>query len=331
MKKKNNRVLKLNGGYIYQGDSYDLINSPTFLRKYERKIDLIITSPPFALNNQKSYGNHNGNNKSNASDEEGQEYIEWFSNYAKPLTKLLTDKGSIVIELGNSWNKGEPTMSLTTYEALKRFKEKGKLKLCQEFVWNNTAKLPGPAQWVTKKRWRAKDSFTKIWWFSKTAFPKADNRKVLKPYSKAMNKLLKRQMYNAGRRSSGHKISAESFLNRNKGSIPSNVFNNKDFYYEQLPSVIDLSNTYTTKYGKYCKIKGLKTHDARMPPHIVSFFIDFLTDEGDKVLDPFAGSNTTGYVASLKKRKWVSLELRKEYIKGSLGWFKKDKYFENKI
>ena len=68
-----------------------------------------------------------------------------------------------------------------------------------------------------------------------------------------------------------------------------------------------------------------------MPPHIVSFFIDFLTDEGDKVLDPFAGSNTTGYVASLKKRKWVSLELRKEYIKGSLGWFKKDKYFENKI
>ena len=64
-----------------------------------------------------------------------------------------------------------------------------------------------------------------------------------------------------------------------------------------------------------------------MPKHIVSFFIDFLTDEGDIVLDPFAGSNTTGYVSSLKKRKWVSIELDKEYIKGSMGWFKNEKYF----
>ena len=328
-KKKFKNPKKLNGGFIFNENSYDLINKKSFLKKYEGKINLVITSPPFALNNQKSYGNHEGNSRPNASNENGggaNSYIEWFSDYAKPLTKLLTKDGSIVVELGNSWTQGEPTMSLTTYEALKRFMEKGKLKLCQEFIWNNTAKLPGPAQWVTKKRLRAKDSFTKIWWFAKTAYPKADNRKVLLPYSKGMRKLLERQSYNAGRRSSGHRINAESFLSRNKGAIPSNVFSDK-FLYKDLPSVIEISNTETTKYAIYCRNKKIKTHDARMPKHIVSFFIDFLTDEGDIVLDPFAGSNTTGYVSSLKKRKWVSIELDKEYIKGSMGWFKNEKYF----
>lgn len=327
-KKKNSpNPKKLNGGFIYNENSFDLIRNKSFLKKYEGKINLILTSPPFALNSQKSYGNHEGNSRPNASDEKGgaKSYIEWFSNYAKPLAKLLTKDGSIVVELGNSWTQGEPTMSLTSYEALKAFMEKGELKLCQEFIWNNTAKLPGPAQWVTKKRLRAKDSFTKIWWFSKTAYPKADNRNVLLPYSKGMKRLLERKTYNAGKRSSGHRINAESFLSTNKGAIPPNVLN--ESMYKDLPSVIEISNTETTKYAEYCKIKKIKTHDARMPKHIVSFFIDFLTDEGDIILDPFAGSNTTGYVSSLKKRKWVSIELDREYIKGSLGWFKSKKFF----
>ena len=327
-KKKFLKPKKPNGGIIYNENSYDLIREKSFLKKYEGKINLILTSPPFALNSQKSYGNHEGNSRPNASNEKGgaESYIEWFSNYAKPLAKLLTKDGSIVVELGNSWTQGEPTMSLTSYEALKTFMEKGKLKLCQEFIWNNTAKLPGPAQWVTKKRLRAKDSFTKIWWFSKTAYPKADNRKVLVPYSKGMEKLLKKQKYNAGKRSSGHRINSESFLSRNNGAIPPNVLNEK-FLYKSLPSVIEVSNTQTTKYAIYCKNEKIKTHDARMPLHIVSFFVDFLTDEGDTVLDPFAGSNTTGYVSSLKKRKWISIELDREYIKGSLGWFKSKRYF----
>ena len=325
-------IAKKNGGIIYQGNSLQLINNPEFIRRYKGKINLILTSPPFALNNQKNYGNHAGNKKPNASFAvgEGEEYVKWFSSYAKPLAKLLSKKGSIVVEMGNSWTRGEPTMSLTTYEALKGFMEKGNLKLCQEFIWNNTAKLPGPAQWVTKNRWRAKDSFTKIWWFSKTAYPKANNRKILKPYSKEMIKLLNRQTYNFGKRSSGHRISAESFLNRNKGSIPSNVFKNEEFYLKDPSSVIEISNTSETKYLRYCKINNIQIHDARMPTHIAAFFIDFLTTPGDKVLDPFAGSNTTGYVASRKKRKWVAIELNRDYLRGSLGWFKGKKYFKNK-
>ena len=82
-KKKFKNPKKLNGGFIFNENSYDLINDKSFLKKYEGKINLVITSPPFALNNQKSYGNHEGNSRPNASNERGgaNSYIEWFSNY----------------------------------------------------------------------------------------------------------------------------------------------------------------------------------------------------------------------------------------------------------
>ena len=313
MKKNKLKLNKLNGGFIYNNDSYEVITNPGFIKKYKNKISLIFTSPPFALNTPKSYGN-----------KKTDEYVEWFSSFAKPLTNLLNKKGSIVIEMGNSWTEGEPTMSLTTYESLVGFMKSANLKLCQEFIWNNTAKLPGPAQWVTKKRLRAKDSFTKIWWLSKTAYPYADNTKVLKPYSRQMEKLLSKKKYNHGERSSGHKISSDSFLSVNNGSIASNVFNDSDIFLGTPSTVIEIANTGVTKYVQYCKKNNLKIHPARMPVYLPLFFINFLTKPGQIVLDPFAGSNTTGYVASCRKRKWVSIEKDSEYITSSKGWFKKN-------
>jgi site-specific DNA-methyltransferase (cytosine-N4-specific) len=54
---------------------------------------------------------------------------------------------------------------------------------------------------------------------------------------------------------------------------------------------------------------------------IPTFFIQLLTDEGDMVLDPFAGSNTTGAAAEKLGRKWLSIELDAEYVAGSKGRF----------
>lgn len=58
-----------------------------------------------------------------------------------------------------------------------------------------------------------------------------------------------------------------------------------------------------------------------MPSEIVEFFVKFLTEPDDLVLDPFAGSNTTGAVAEKLERHWVSIEKEKEYILGSRGRF----------
>jgi hypothetical protein len=261
------------------------------------EVQLVFTSPPFPLNRKKRYGNR-----------VGDDYLDWLGGLAAPLGDLLTDNGSFVVELGNAWEPGEPVMSTLALKALLRLLESGGFHLCQQFVVHNPARLPSPAQWVNVERIRVKDAYTNVWWMSRTPRPKADNRNVLTGYSRAMKKLLKRQSYNAGRRPSQHSIGQTSFLTDNGGAIP--------------PNVLTISNTESTDaYRAYCKDTNLRMHPARMPPELAEFFIRFLTDEGDLVLDPFAGSNTTGAVAEALDRQWIAVEPETEYVAGSKGRF----------
>jgi len=279
-------------GKCIHGDVENILNEESF-QKYKGKVNLIITSPPFPLNRKKKYGNLNGN-----------EYIQWLTNITTLLREYLTDDGSFVIEIGNSWEENEPVMSTLPLETLLNIKIKGNFKLCQQFIWFNTAKLPSPIQWVNIERSRVKDSFTSIWWLSKSSAPKADNKNVLVEYSESMKKLLKSKKYNSGLRPSEHNIGAKSFLMDNGGAIPANV-------------LIAANTVSNSNYLNNCKKVGITPHPARMPNFIAEFFIRFLTDKNDLVLDPFAGSNTTGEVCESLERNWISIEIDEQYIKSS--------------
>lgn len=283
-------------GICYNGDSTSLESSELW-PQLNGAVDLLFTSPPFALSRKKEYGNFSG-----------ADYVSWFADLAPVFTKTLKPEGSLVIEMGNAWVKGYPIMATEPLRALLKFIDRGELYLCQQFIWNNPARLPSPAQWVNVERIRVKDSFTHIWWMSKSPRPKADNRKILKQYSEAMQKLLDRGTYNSGTRPSEHQIGQTSFLTNNEGAIPSNVFS--------------ISNTRSSSnYLTYCKQNGYKKHPARMPEQIVDFFIEFLTDPGDLVFDPFAGSNTTGAVAEAQQRRWIAIDQNLDYLLGSRGRF----------
>ncbi len=267
------------------------------LSRFEGNVNLIFTSPPFPLNRKKRYGNETGEN-----------YIRWLCKFGPLFKKMLAPNGSIVIEMGNSWEAGLPVMSTLALRALLAFQSHNGLHLCQEFVWQNPAKLPSPAQWVNVERIRVKDSFTKLWWMSPHYKPKADNTRVLQAYSQAMKDLLQRGVYNAGTRPSEHNIGETSFLKNNGGAIPSNV--------------LTFANTLSSdSYHKYCRRNGLQVHPARMPIELATFFIKFLTEPGDIVLDPFGGSNITGASAENLARYWISIEAQQEYILGSRGRF----------
>ncbi len=262
------------------------------------KVNLIFTSPPFPLTKKKRYGNLTG-----------AAYLEWMTKIVKRLAKLITPDGSIVIEIGNAWERGQPVMSTLPIETLLAVLKGADLYLCQQFICHNPARLPGPAQWVNIERIRIKDSFTYVWWMSPTSNPKADNRNILIPYSKSMRRLLERGRYNAGTRPSGHRIGDESFFKNHGGAIPANVL-----YYANTAWNVD--------YSKWCREIGVPPHPARMSPNLAEFFIKFLTGVGDLVLDPFAGSNTTGAVAESLGRKWIAVEPNSDYVRGSLGRFK---------
>ena len=77
------------------------------------------------------------------------------------------------------------------------------------------------------------------------------------------------------------------------------------------------NNAANDLYTERCKDAGQKIHPARFPAALPEFFIKLLTDEGDIVLDPFAGSNTTGAVAERLERRWVAVERVEEYLRGS--------------
>jgi site-specific DNA-methyltransferase (cytosine-N4-specific) len=283
-------------GSSFKGLAEDALTSKQ-LAWWRGKVDLILTSPPFPLNRKKRYGNL-----------QGEAYASWLSQFAPLFKRFLKPSGSIVVELGNAWEAGQPVMSTLTLRSLLRFLDAGNLYLCQEFIVHNPARLPSPIQWVNVERIRVKDSFTHVWWMSASARPKADNRQIQKPYSTSMLKLLKRRKYNSGARPSDHSIGATSFLRDNGGAIPSNV--------------LEFSNTLSSDpYLEYCRQCGYKPHPARMQGDLASFFIKFLTDPDAVVLDPFAGSNTTGAAAERLGRRWVAIEPNEDYVSSSWGRF----------
>jgi DNA modification methylase len=308
-----NTLYKTKSGKYLIGDSVELINKK-LIKSHQNKVNLIITSPPFPLNLKKRYGNKNG-----------EEYKEWFTKLAPLFSELLTPDGSIVIEIGNAWEAGKPIQSILHLESLLGFLKhpEAGLNLCQELICYNPSRLPSPAQWVTIERSRTIDSYTHVWWMAKSINPKADNSKVLRPYSKSMLALLKRGKYNSGRRPSDHVVSKTSFLTDHKGSIMPNfieldkMVENKEW---RLPeNVLRLSNTSSNdSFLRMCREKKLTPHPARMNPGLIAFFIDFLTNPGDLVLDPFAGTNTTGFVSELMGRNWLSVEAEKEFGKQAI-------------
>lgn len=268
----------------------------------DESVDLIVTSPPFALLRQKSYGN------------EGQEaYVAWLRRFGEAALRTLKKTGSFVLDLGGAYQRGKPIRSLYNFRVLLDFCDRLGYRLAEEFFWYNPAKLPSPIEWVNKRKVRAKDAVNTVWWFSKTDNPKADISRVLVPYSERMKTLLKdpRKFYKPKERPSGHEI-AEAFGKANQGAIPSNLL--------QIPNTE--SNSH---YLRICKELGKESHPARFPADLPRFFIQFLTHPGDLVVDIFSGSNTTGYIAEELGRKWISMEIDRSYaalsaIRFMEGW-----------
>jgi len=285
-------------GTAYESD-VESFTASRYALELHGQVKLVLTSPPFPLLKPKEYGNL-----------EGEKYLEWISEVFHKVGSWLRPDGSLVVEIGNSWERGEPSMSTLPLRSLMEIASKSGFAVCQQFICNNPARLPGPAQWVTVNRVRVKDSYTHVWWFAKDPWIEADNRKVAQPYSEGMKKLLKRQAYNAGTRPSAHKISSTSFLADNGGAIPSNL--------------LSFANTSDSRsYLDWCKAIDMRPHPARMPKGLAEFFLDFLTTEGDLVADCFGGSNTLGMVAESRNRNWISVERDPKYLVGSLGRFDK--------
>lgn len=286
------------GGAAYHGDSRELLDELP-----DESIDLVVTSPPFALQKKKDYGNKDADN-----------YNDWFMDFAEKVKRVLKPHGSFVIDIGGGWQQGEPYRSTYHFELLTRLAgSDGPFELAQDCYWYNPAKLPTPAQWVTIERIRITDAVNHVWWLSKGegTRPEADNTRVLQEYSDSQKKLME-DGYNDKKRPSGHDISDKFDKPKNgEGSIP--------------PNLIEAANTASnTHYLKACRELDIDPHPARFPRDLPEFFINLLTphppyeDEAPPVvLDIFGGSNLSGRIAADLGRNWLAFEREEQYIQTS--------------
>jgi len=278
-------------GEIYNGNALSVMSEVMA----DRSVDLIVTSPPFGLVRKKSYGN-----------EDADSYCDWFRPFAREFKRVLKDNGSLVIDIGGAWKPGLPVRSLYHFELLIMLCREFGFYLCQEHYWWNPSKLPTPAEWVNVRRIRVKDAVNTVWWLSPSPYPRANNRRVLAPYSESMKSLLKNG-YKAKLRPSGHDIS-DKFSRDNGGSVP--------------PNLLAIANTESNGvYQEYCRQNGLPVHPARFPSTLPEYFVRFLTNAGDVVYDPFGGSCVTAEVCERLGRRWITSELNEEFLKGALSRF----------
>jgi site-specific DNA-methyltransferase (cytosine-N4-specific) len=276
-------------GGAYIGDSIELLSELP-----DESVNLVITSPPFALQRQKEYGNL-----------DQHAYIDWFVEFARIVHRKLRKDGSFVVDFGGAYMKGVPVRSLYNFRVLIRLVDELGYFLAEDFYWFNPSKLPSPIEWVNKRKLRVKDSINTVWWFSKTEWPKSDITKVLAPYSERMKKLIEDpdKFYTPKVRPSGHDI-GKGFAKDNGGAIP--------------PNLLQISNSESNGlYLSGCKAVGVKGHPARFPAKLPEFFIRMLTEPNDLVVDIFGGSNTTGQVAEQEGRRWMSFEMSPEYVAAS--------------
>src|ERR1700691_4663768 len=119
-------------GAAYCGDSLDLLADLP-----DCSINLVVTSPPFALQRQKAYGNR-----------DQSKYVEWLAQFAREVRRVLKEDGSFVLDLGGAYEKGVPTRSLYNFRVLIKLCDEVGFFLAEDVYWFSPSKLPSPIEWV---------------------------------------------------------------------------------------------------------------------------------------------------------------------------------------
>jgi DNA modification methylase len=259
-------------------------------------VQAIITSPPYPILRKKPYEGQ--------LDEE--EHVRWLAAFFTQAKRVLTPDGSLALNLGPAWKRGTPTQSLYAEKLVLQLCEQAGYHLAQKLYWHNPAKLPAPAEWVTVRRVRITPAVEEIFWLSKSPHPKASNRNVLKEYSASMLGRLRQGGESKSRvKPSGHRLQAGAFSRDNGGAIPHNL--------------LQIANSRSQDpYLAHCRKIGHPAHPARFPVELVEFLVKLLSEPGDLLWDPFAGSLTTAEAATKLGRLCITSELNGSYAQDGI-------------
>lgn len=272
------------------------------------EVALALSSPPYPLRNGRAYGNV-----------AEQEYTDFICASLEPILRCLIPGGSVVLNISNDiFEPGSPARSLYVERLVIALHDRLGLSLMDRMIWLNYSKPPQPTYWacrtnVPQPRVQLSAAYEPVIWLSNNpARVRSDNRRVLQPHTETHKRLIaaggegRTTRYGDG----AYRLRTGSFGAATEGSIPRNV--------------IQRGNTCadTKSYRQHAARLGLPAHGAMMPTSIPDFFIRFLTEEGDLVLDHFGGTARTGLAAERLGRRWLVTEWIYQYIRGAAEMFR---------
>jgi site-specific DNA-methyltransferase (adenine-specific) len=275
---------KYKSNIIYNGDCKDILSD--IVKFPDKSIDFIITSPPYADKRKRFYYSIHPN-----------DYVQWFSPIGKELYRVLKNDGSFILNIKEHPVNGE--RGTYVIELILELKKQGWFWI-EEYCWYKKNSFPG--KWSNRFR----DAWERCLHFAKDTKFKMYQDAVKVPIGNWSEKRFKSMTENDFRRhvsqtnqSLGRNVS--HWLDRDK-VYPHNVIVFEEEHY--ISNVIEFA---TVCYNK--------KHSAAFPLELPTWFLQLFTKEGDIVLDPFIGSGTTAYSCLLSGRKYIGIEIDKNFIK----------------
>lgn len=257
----------------------------------DNSINLVITSPPYA--DTVSYGN-----KVEIFDTKN--YVNWFVDLSKEISRFLTRDGSFILNINDKIVNGE--RSIYVFELIYEITKKTNLKLYDRYIWYKKSSMP-----MTGDK-RLNDRIEYIFHFVNDVKNfKCRIDRVRIPYAKSSINRFKNKVhgndivYDDGTTELSHR---ESVNPHPDGAKPTTVF----------------------RFDTGSALRGL-SHPAPFHPDLPTFFIKWLTDENDIILDPFMGGGTTAISALSLNRYYIGFDINFKYIEMSE---KRIKEFKNK-
>ncbi len=237
-------------------------------------IDLIFTSPPYAERRKSSYGGVHAD-----------EYVAWFLEVSQELLRVLSPRGSFVLNIKEHAINGERHPYVL--ELILALRDQGWL-WTEEYMWHKKNSYPG--KWPNRFR----DAWERLLHFNKTRRFKMNQEDVMVPMGDWTNNRLVN-------------LSATDRL-RDESKVGSG-------FGKKIENWVGRDMAYPTNVLHMATECGNRSHSAAFPKPLPTWFIRLFTDPGDVVLDPFIGSGTTAFAAIELGRKVIGIEIKPEFCR----------------
>lgn len=285
------------------GDCFDLIKEQP-----DNSVDLVITSPPYA--DIVNYGK-------DISIKKPDEYVDWILPLFSEIYRVLKPSGSFILNINDNCKNG--LRNTFIYDLISRNNKETKLKLYDTYIWHKMNGIPNGS----KKRFRNNTEF--IFHFVK-------DQKQLKFYmdrvlEEPAESYIKREKNSSsvsvqgttinGVRDNRKKSYKKVKIRKTNKQVDSTGSSCDEFVEREVPLLVRPDNVFRFATAGASRDNTIR-HPAPFNKELPEYFIKFLTDEGDLVLDVFSGIGTTGVACKELNRDYIGYELNPQYVEFSI-------------